>query len=163
MLCFYQVLPHSSFALCCLHTLKSRITAAYDISSSYAACKTCADKAGQCRLTCLEHSSVVQLVCFWLEAACKCVAICCSACCSILSHKTCCDGMRCTCAGKLAHCQGAEAAYPCPYARLSFANASEAQIEEGMERLGDVLRRHQQKALSQAGHPCQQADGPCVL
>lgn len=45
-------------------------------------------------------------------------------------------------AGKLAHCQGPVAAYPCPYVRLSFANASTAQIEEGMQRLGNVLRNH---------------------
>ena len=45
-------------------------------------------------------------------------------------------------AGKLAHCQGPIAAYPCPYVRLSFANASTAQIEEGMQRLGNVLRNH---------------------
>lgn len=54
------------------------------------------------------------------------------------------------CTGKLAHCQGAEAAYPCPYIRLSFANASEVQIEEGMQRLGDLLRKHQQTVSLQA-------------
>lgn len=58
--------------------------------------------------------------------------------------------VRSCCPGKLAHCQGAEAAYPCPYIRLSFANASEAQIEEGMRRLGEVLRKCQQTFLPQA-------------
>ena len=51
--------------------------------------------------------------------------------------------------GKLAHCQGADAAYPCPYVRLSFANASEAQIAEGMRRLGNVLRKHEQLCLDE--------------
>ncbi len=51
--------------------------------------------------------------------------------------------------GKLAHCQGADAAYPCPYIRLSFANASEAQIAEGMQRLGNVLRKHEHLHLEE--------------
>lgn len=54
------------------------------------------------------------------------------------------------CIGKLAHCQGAEAAYPCPYIRLSFANASEIQVEDGMRRLGELLRKHQQTTSPQA-------------
>lgn len=45
-------------------------------------------------------------------------------------------------AGKLSHCRGPLAAYPCPFVRLSFANASEAQIVEGIQRLGQVLRKH---------------------
>lgn len=45
-------------------------------------------------------------------------------------------------AGKLSHCQGPAAAYPCPFIRLSFANASEAQIVEGIQRLGHILQQH---------------------
>ena len=45
-------------------------------------------------------------------------------------------------AGKLSHCQGPTAAHPCPFIRLSFANASEAQIVEGIQRLGHILRQH---------------------
>lgn len=45
-------------------------------------------------------------------------------------------------AGKLSHCQGPAAAFPCPFIRLSFANASEAQIVDGIQRLGQILRRH---------------------
>ncbi|DBA67017.1 hypothetical protein WJX79_010292 [Trebouxia sp. C0005] len=51
--------------------------------------------------------------------------------------------------GKLAHCHGATAAYPCPFIRLSFANASEAQIADGMQRLGNVLRKHEQIGLDE--------------
>ena len=46
------------------------------------------------------------------------------------------------CAGKLSHCQGPAAAGPCPFLRLSFANASEEQIVNGIQRLGQILQTH---------------------
>lgn len=46
-------------------------------------------------------------------------------------------------AGRIAHCCGPVLDFPCPYVRLSFANATEADLEEGMARLAQVLHSFQ--------------------
>jgi kynurenine/2-aminoadipate aminotransferase len=42
--------------------------------------------------------------------------------------------------GRVTHCRGADPAFRSPCARLSYSSASEADLEEGIARLGGVLR-----------------------
>lgn len=42
--------------------------------------------------------------------------------------------------GRAMHCRSKDPAFHSPYLRVSFSNASPADLEEGMRRLGGVLR-----------------------
>lgn len=46
------------------------------------------------------------------------------------------------CPGRAMHCAGDDVGVKCPYVRVSFSAASEAELAEGMARLGAVLRQH---------------------
>lgn len=43
--------------------------------------------------------------------------------------------------GRISHTCAGDPSFKCSYVRLSFANASEAEIEKGVRRLAAVLRR----------------------
>jgi kynurenine/2-aminoadipate aminotransferase len=45
--------------------------------------------------------------------------------------------------GRIAHCQGPHLMFPCPYIRVSFASATDADLQTGIERLSTVLRDRQ--------------------
>ncbi|KAK9835444.1 hypothetical protein WJX74_000131 [Apatococcus lobatus] len=47
--------------------------------------------------------------------------------------------------GRIAHCQGPRTPFPCPYIRLSFASASDEDMQLAASRLADILRSHQQR------------------
>lgn len=49
------------------------------------------------------------------------------------------------CAGRISHCLGPTPPFPCPYVRISFAMAPEEDIPKGMQRLANVLKKHQRK------------------
>ena len=47
--------------------------------------------------------------------------------------------------GRIAHCQGPRTPFPCPYIRLSFASASDEDMQLAASRLAAILRSHQQQ------------------
>lgn len=55
--------------------------------------------------------------------------------CSWQIHNDCC------CAGRIAHCEGPRPSSDCPYIRVSFASATNADLVEGVKRLANVIRK----------------------
>ena len=63
-------------------------------------------------------------------------------------------------AGRIAHCEGPRPSSACPYIRVSFASATDADLQEGIKRLATVIRSFQQE--SAAGlHANGTANGSC--
>ena len=48
-------------------------------------------------------------------------------------------------AGRIAHCEGPRPSFACPYIRVSFASATDADLVEGIKRLATVIRKFQQE------------------
>jgi kynurenine/2-aminoadipate aminotransferase len=44
--------------------------------------------------------------------------------------------------GRAMHCRSADPSFRSPHMRVSYSNASPEDLEEGMRRLGQVLRQH---------------------
>lgn len=49
-------------------------------------------------------------------------------------------------AGRIAHCEGPRPSFACPYIRVSFASATDADLVEGIKRLATVIRNFQQES-----------------
>lgn len=52
------------------------------------------------------------------------------------------------CAGRIAHCEGPRPSFACPYIRVSFASATDADLKEGIRRLATVIRSFQQQSAA---------------
>lgn len=52
--------------------------------------------------------------------------------------------------GRIAHCEGPRPNFACPYIRVSFASATDADLVEGIRRLATVIRKFEQE--SSASH-----------
>ena len=52
----------------------------------------------------------------------------------------------CLSAGRIAHCEGPRPSFDCPYIRVSFASATNADLVEGVKRLATVIRKFKQDA-----------------
>ncbi len=48
--------------------------------------------------------------------------------------------------GRIAHCEGPRPNFACPYIRVSFASATDADLVEGIRRLATVIRKFVQEA-----------------
>lgn len=53
-------------------------------------------------------------------------------------------------AGRIAHCEGPRPTSACPYIRVSFASAADADLEEGIKRLATVIKSFQQETAAKA-------------
>ena len=51
-------------------------------------------------------------------------------------------------AGRIAHCEGPRPSFACPYIRVSFASATDADLEEGVKRLATVIQRFQEESAA---------------
>ena len=51
-------------------------------------------------------------------------------------------------AGRIAHCEGPRPSFACPYIRVSFASATDADLQEGIKRLATVIRSFQQQSAA---------------
>ena len=69
-------------------------------------------------------------------------------------------------AGRIAHCEGPRPSFACPFIRVSFASATDADLVEGIKRLATVIKRFQRessalptegKLADGKGHK-----GPCI-
>ncbi len=56
----------------------------------------------------------------------------------------------CVSTGRIAHCEGPRPNFACPYIRVSFASATDADLVEGIRRLATVIRAFEQE--SSASH-----------
>ncbi|KAL3147261.1 hypothetical protein ABBQ32_002752 [Trebouxia sp. C0010 RCD-2024] len=52
--------------------------------------------------------------------------------------------------GRIAHCEGPRPTSACPYIRVSFASAADADLEEGIKRLATVIKSFQQETAAKA-------------
>ena len=48
--------------------------------------------------------------------------------------------------GRIAHCEGPRPDFACPYIRVSFASATDADLVEGIRRLATVIRKFEQES-----------------
>ena len=69
-------------------------------------------------------------------------------------------------AGRIAHCEGPRPSFACPFIRVSFASATDADLVEGIKRLATVIKRFQQESAA-VGTEGNLADGkghkgPCI-
>ena len=56
-------------------------------------------------------------------------------------------------AGRVTHCEGPRPSFPCPYIRVSFAQATDADLREGMQRLSVAIKRYQRAGTANGfGH-----------
>ena len=51
-------------------------------------------------------------------------------------------------AGRIAHCEGPRPSFACPYIRVSFASATDADLQEGIKRLATVIKTFQQESAA---------------
>ena len=63
-------------------------------------------------------------------------------------------------AGRIAHCEGPRPSFACPYIRVSFASATDADLQEGIKRLATVIRSFQQEPAA-GPHSNGTASGRC--
>lgn len=49
-------------------------------------------------------------------------------------------------AGRIAHCEGPRPSFACPFIRVSFASATDADLVEGIKRLATVIKKFQQES-----------------
>ena len=51
-------------------------------------------------------------------------------------------------AGRVTHCEGPRPDFPCPYIRVSFSQATDADLRDGMQRLSVAIKRYQKESMA---------------
>ena len=64
-------------------------------------------------------------------------------------------------AGRVTHCEGPRPGFPCPYIRVSFSQATDADLREGMQRLSVAIKRYQKESMAHSFEPVATAV-PCA-